>query len=168
MPCIARSENVSLSTKAGGGQLMKNDLQAVFVHGAYGDPEENWFPWLKTELEKLGYKVVVPQFPTPEGQEPEKWLPILDQAVTKFDDDLIMVGHSIGDALILKKLEQLRQPIRAAFLVSGFIGELGKPQFDSVNAPFFRTPFDWDKIKRNCRNFFIYNSDNDPYVPLEK
>jgi predicted alpha/beta hydrolase family esterase len=147
---------------------MKDNLQAVFVHGTYGNPGENWFPWLKTELEKLGYKVVAPSFPTPQDQEPEKWLSILDRAVTTFDDHLIMAGHSLGDALILRKLEQLQQPIRAAFLVSGFLGELGNSQFDPVNAPFFRIPFNWDKIKRNCHSFFVYNGDNDPYVPLEK
>lgn len=147
---------------------MKNNLQAVFIHGAYGSPQENWLPWLKTELERLGYTVVVPTFPTPEGQRPERWLPILDREVTQFDEHVIMVGHSIGVALILRKLEQLQQPIRAAFLVSGFVGELGNPQFDTINAPFFRTPFNWDKIKRNCRRFFAYNGDNDPYVPLDK
>jgi predicted alpha/beta hydrolase family esterase len=79
-----------------------------------------------------------------------------------------MVAHSIGCALILRQLERQRQPIRAAFLVSGFVGELGNPQFDPLNAPFFREPFDWNRIKSNCRHFFVYNGDNDPYVPLEK
>ena len=38
----------------------------VFIfHGTEGYPEENWFPWLKEKLEAKGYKVFVPQFPTP-------------------------------------------------------------------------------------------------------
>lgn len=147
---------------------MEKNLKAVIVHGAYGHPRENWFPWLKAELEKLGCRVVVPRFPTPEGQEPKKWLSVLDEAVSKFDDNLIMIGHSIGCALILRKLEQLRQPIRATFLVSGFVGKLGNPEFDPLNAPFFCDPLDWEKIKHNCREFFVYNGDNDPYVPLQK
>jgi len=34
------------------------------IHGAYGNPDENWIPWLKTELEKLGNRVFVPKFPS--------------------------------------------------------------------------------------------------------
>lgn len=37
----------------------------IIIHGAYGNPEENWFPWLKKELEKLDCRVFVPKFPTP-------------------------------------------------------------------------------------------------------
>jgi predicted alpha/beta hydrolase family esterase len=143
-------------------------LRVVIVHGAYGSPEENWFPWLKQELEGLGHEVIVPRFPTPEGQQVGKWLQILDQEVGEYSSNLVMVGHSLGPALILRKLEQLEEPIRAAFLVSVFVGELGLPDFDPINANFFDKPFDWEEIRHNCQEFFIYNGDNDPYVPLEQ
>lgn len=47
---------------------------AFIIHGVGGHPEENWFPWLKKELEKIGYRVFVPKFPTPEGQTLTNWL----------------------------------------------------------------------------------------------
>ncbi len=147
---------------------MKNLYKVAIVHGAYGNPKENWFPWLKTQLENEGHKVIVPQFPTPEGQDPKTWLEILDREVGKFDENLVMVGHSIGPALILRKLENVEKPIRASFLVSVFVGALGVPEFDPINRPFFDAPFNWAKIRKNCRDFYVYNSDNDPYVPLEQ
>ena len=147
---------------------MTGSLKVAIVHGAYGEPEENWFPWLRRELESLGHDVTVPRFPTPEGQELSAWLQILDQEVGEYGPHLVMVGHSLGPALILRKLGQLEEPIRAAFLISGFIGELGLPDFDPLNANFFREPFDWERVRRNCQRFFVYNSDNDPYVPLTK
>jgi hypothetical protein len=147
---------------------MKNSYRVVIIHGAYGDPGENWFPWLKEQLESKNYSVIVPKFPTPEGQEPKAWLKILDAEVGEFKDDVIMVGHSIGVALILHKLELLQKPIRAAFLVSAFVGELGLKDFDPINALFFEKTFDWNKIRKNGKEFFIYNGDNDPYVPLTK
>lgn len=141
-------------------------MRVVIVHGAYGSPEENWIPWLKQELEKLECRVIVPRFPTPEGQELNAWLEILDQAVPGWNKGIILVGHSLGPALILKKIEELKRPIRAAFLVAGAVGPIGIEEFDSINVSFFEKGFVWAEIKQNCQNFFVYNSDNDPYVPL--
>lgn len=145
-----------------------NSYKVVIVHGAYGSPDENWFPWLKQELINLGNHVVVPKFPTPEGQNLKKWLEILDDEVKDYSSDLIMVGHSLGPALILNKLELLKKPIRASFFASPFTGPLGLPDFDSINAEFTERIFDWGRIRANCKDFFIYSSDNDPYVPMQK
>lgn len=143
-------------------------MRVIIIHGAYGSPKENWIPWLKNELEKLGCEVTVPRFPTPKGQKLNKWLEILNNTIQKWDEDIIFVGHSLGPALILKKIEELGKPIKAAFLVSGFIGKLGLAEFDPINASFFEKSFNWAKIKNNCKKFFVYNSDNDPYVSLSK
>ena len=60
------------------------------------------------------------------------------------------------------------KPIKAAFFVSGFVGLLGNPAFDAPNESFIMKPFVWKKIGSNCKKFYVINSDNDPYVPLEK
>jgi predicted alpha/beta hydrolase family esterase len=139
---------------------------AIIIHGAYGSPDENWFPWLKRELEKLRLRVIAPRFPTPSGQSLESWMKVLSEYEHYFDSDLILVGHSLGVALVLRKLERLREPINAAFLVAGFATKLGDERFDKINASFFEKPFDWAKIKKNCKRFYVFHSDNDPYVPL--
>jgi len=50
-------------------------MRNIFIiHGSYGYPEENWFPWLKKELKKLGDRVFVPQFPIPkEKRRNQAW-----------------------------------------------------------------------------------------------
>lgn len=143
-------------------------MNVIIIHGAYGSPEENWLPWLKSELEKLGCEVFVPKFPTPENQSLENWMQILDTYDKYFDSDLVMIGHSLGPALVLRKLETLGMPIKAAFLVAGFLGEIGDPDFDVINSSFFGKEFEWEKIRKNCEHFEVFHSDNDPYVSPEK
>lgn len=58
-------------------------MNAFIFHGAGGHPEENWFPWLKRELEAKGLEVFVPKFPTPEGEGLEAWLKVLEPLMPK-------------------------------------------------------------------------------------
>ena len=137
------------------------------IHGAYGHPEENWFPWLKSELEKLDCRVFIPEFPTPENQSLENWLRVFKDYEQYLDKDSIVVGHSLGSAFLLNVLEKLDKPITAAFFVSGFTGLLNHP-IDEINKTFVDKRFDWQKIKQNCSKFYVFHSDNDPYVLLEE
>jgi predicted alpha/beta hydrolase family esterase len=135
------------------------------VHGVGGYPEENWFPWLKSELESLDCNVFVPQFPTPENQTLDGWLAVLDKYRGYLNGGSIVVGHSLGVSFLLNVLEENR--IRAAFLVAGFVGKIDN-EFDEGMKTFAQREFKWDKIKRNCRKFYIFYSDNDPYVKARK
>ena len=140
----------------------------IIIHGTGGNPNGNWFPWLKSELEKLDCRVFVPKFPTPENQSLENWLKVFKAYEQYLDENSIVVGHSLGPAFLLSVLENLNRPIKAAFFVVGFTGLLNNPDFDELNESFVTKSFDWAKIKNNCKRFYVINSDNDPYVPLEK
>ena len=144
------------------------NVKVFIIHGAYGNPEENWFPWLKNEFIKLGIKTFIPRFPTPEGQELNNWMKVFREYIKKMDKDSILIGHSLGPAFIMSVIETLEQPILAAFFVSGFTGLLGLSDFDEINKTITDKKFNYLKIRKNCKNFFIYNSDNDPYVPINK
>jgi predicted alpha/beta hydrolase family esterase len=121
---------------------------------------------LKEQLENLGHKVYVPKFPTPENQTLENWLKVFKKYKENLNKDSILIGHSIGCAFILSILEKIDVKIKASFLVAGFTGPIGNQYFDSINKTFTGKTFDWQKIKNNYKQFFIYHSDNDPYVPL--
>ncbi len=144
---------------------MKN---VFIIHGTYGHPEENWFPWLKSKLEKLGCKVFVPKFPTPLNQSLENWLEVFEDYKQYLNKNTIVIGHSLGPAFLLNILENLENSIKASFFVSGFTGLFGNSDFNKLNESFVDKSFDWAKIKKNCPKFFLFHSDNDPYIPLEK
>lgn len=141
-------------------------MNFFIIHGIYGHPEENWFPWLKKELEKKGYEVIVPKFPTPIGQSLESWLKIIKTQEDKINYDTVMIGHSLGAAFILNYLEQTDKEIKAAFLVAGYHKMLDN-EFKELNKSFVGKKFNWNKIIENCENFYVITSDNDPYIPLE-
>jgi len=138
------------------------------IHGAYGNPDENWIPWLKSELEKLGNRVFVPKFPTPENQSLNNWKNVFREYEEYLDKKSIVVGHSLGPAFLLNVLGGLNEPIKASFFVAGFISLLGNPTFDTINKTFVDRSFDWRTIKQNCANFYLYHSDNDPYIPMSE
>lgn len=140
----------------------------IIIHGTGGNPNGNWFPWLKSELEKLDCRVFVPKFPTTENQSLENWLKAFKDYEQYLDENSIVVGHSLGPAFLLNVLENLKRPIKSAFFVAGFTGLLGNAEFDELNKTFVTKEFDWAKIKNNCKRFYVINSNNDPYVPLEK
>lgn len=142
----------------------------VFIfHGAYGSPSESWIPWLREELEKIGCKVFVPAFPTPENQSLESWLGVFKRFEDSVDENTVFVGHSLGANFILHLLERTGKRIRAAFLVAGFVTPVVDPEgrFNRINRTFYEKKLGWSKINGGCRDFYVINSDDDPYVTLE-
>ena len=92
---------------------------------------------------------------------------VIEPYLETIDADTVLVGHSLGPAFILSLLEKINVPIKACFFVAGWIGPLGKEEFDSINTTLVEKDFDWDKIKQNCAEFTLYGSDNDPYIPID-
>ena len=143
------------------------NMNTVFlIHGAYGNPQENWFPWLAAELQKLGVTVIAPKFPTPEDQSLDNWFLTFKNYEDFIDSETIFIAHSLGPAFVLRILERTKQPVNACFFVAPFIAPLGNPTFDDINKTFLESPFNWTLIRSLCLSFTVMSSDNDPYVPL--
>jgi len=139
--------------------------RAIIVHCWAGHSGYAWYPWAKKQLESLGYTVSVPDMLDTENPKLENWLPQLQKLVGEPDENLLLIGHSIGSVAILRYLETLEanQKVNKAVLVAGFTDDLG---FDKLTN-FFKTPLDLAKIKIKSKNgFVIIQSDNDPYVPM--
>jgi hypothetical protein len=140
----------------------------IFIfHGTEGYPEENWFPWLKGELEARGYKVFVPQFPTPPVVPAKiaEWFDVLKDYEQYINEDTILIGHSLGGVFALRVLEKLSHPLKAVFLTGTPIGV--KPILNyERDSSFSGFSFDWPTIKTKVKYFAVFQSDNDPFVSL--
>ncbi len=141
----------------------------IFIfHGTEGYPEENWFPWLKNEMEQKGHKVFVPQFPSPPviAAKIDEWFAVLKDYKQYIDENTIIAGHSLGGVFALRVLEKLDHPVKAVALVGAPIGLKPLANFDRDNS-FSGFDFNWQKIKNNARHFIVFHSDDDPWVGLE-
>ena len=134
------------------------------IHGSFGNPKENWFPWLKCELERSGCEVVIPEFPTPENQSLEEWKRVFEEYKTRLDEESIVIGHSTGAVFLLSILEELNKKVKACYLISCFTS---MPNNLDINKTFTEKEFDWNKIKNNVEHIKLYHSDNDPHIDLK-
>ncbi len=70
-------------------------MKAIFIPGnGGGTPKDNWFPYLKRELEKLGITVIDQNFPDSDLARAKYWLPFIKTLGA--DENTILVGHSSG------------------------------------------------------------------------
>lgn len=144
-------------------------MNAFIIHGTGGSPEGNWFPWLKERLESIGVTTYVPRFPLNEEQSLTNWMNEFDKYREYLNEDSIIIGHSLGPGFILNILENIDFKIRAAFLVSPFLGAVNNEYYDARNKTFvIDKDFDFEKIKKHCSKFYTYHGNDDPYVPLAK
>lgn len=144
-------------------------MQNVLIfHGTEGHPGENWFPWLKEQLENSGFNVIIPQFPSPPvvPAKISEWFDVLKNYEKYINEDTIIIGHSLGGLFTLRLLEKIEKPIKAAVFVGAPIGIKPILYYDRDKS-FSGFDFDWQKIKNNASKFVVYHSDNDPYVCLE-
>jgi hypothetical protein len=145
------------------GKFMKN---ALIIHSAANNSQGNWFPWLKSELQKKGYKVWLPDLPNPNEPIHNDWLhAIFSNQNWHFNDESIIIGHSAGATMALRVLEAVSEgiKIKKVILVSGVL-ELGTlPTTYPYKRDLIAKPFNWLKIKTSAKQFYFIHSDNDPY-----
>ncbi|MFH1261779.1 MAG: alpha/beta fold hydrolase [Candidatus Micrarchaeota archaeon] len=144
---------------------MKN--KKAFIFHCWGGQGRNcWRGWLADQLTVLGFEVLCPDFPNTNEPQLEEWMAEVRKHVKRFDENWILVGHSLGCPTILRVLESLDEDERigGAFLVAGFAKDLGIPETRS----FMEKEFDWEKINSKCEKFVVINSDNDPFIELKE
>ena len=145
----------------------------IIVHRWEGNPEADWYPWLKKELLGKGFEVLVPELPDPEAPDIETWVSALAEAVGTPDEQTILVGHSLGGQTILRYLAGLNnQKVGGVVLVAPWFKLTPEAtpdeEFKAIADPWLNTPLDFEKAKQAAGKIVAIFSDNDPYVPLDQ
>jgi predicted alpha/beta hydrolase family esterase len=138
--------------------------RAILIHGnGNSQPTDNWLPYLKRELEKLGVKVDAPQFPDTELARSSYWLPFLEKEL-KVDQNTFIVGHSSGAIAAMRYAET--HLILGCALIGAYYTDLGI-ETEKLSG-YFNTPWDWEAIKKNQKWIIQFAGANDPWIPISE
>ena len=133
----------------------------IFVHGNQ-TPHWSfaWAPWLKTELDALGFETFFETMPDSIIARAEYWLPFLKDYVQVGEND-VLIGWSSGAVAAMRYAEEQR--IKGSILVSPCYTDLGDDL--EKQSGYYDAPWQWNKIKLNQQNIALFYGDDDPFIP---
>ncbi|MBI2618187.1 alpha/beta hydrolase [Candidatus Kaiserbacteria bacterium] len=156
-----------------------NKLQVIYIHGGEGwstyeeyltylkttdvivDPRgEAPKRWSKTLSERLGddFQVLSIQMPSKQNAKYNEWKIWFERHFQFFDNEVVLIGHSLGANFLAKYLSENTFPRRilSLHLVAGCFGEPG----------WFELPKDLSNIEKQTKDIVIYHSHDDDVVPF--
>ncbi|WP_243293065.1 alpha/beta hydrolase [Bacillus sp. FJAT-47783] len=141
--------------------------QVLFIHSAGVQGPHQGSTNLASYLQKSfgdEYNLLVPKMPNPENPEYTLWKAQLAKELTTLNNDIILIGHSLGSSVLLKYLseEVCQLSISGLFMIS---------------APYWGKDEDWQNNDYTLRyhfalklppisEVFFYHSRNDEIVPF--
>ena len=144
--------------------------RVFIVHGWGFNPEMNWYPWLKKQLENKNFRVFVLKMPNTDEPKIKSWISFLSKNVGKPDKNTYFVGHSIGCQTIMRYLEKINSKIGGAVFIAGWFNltNLEDEEVENIAEPWLMTKIDFQKVKNNINKLTVILSSNDPYNCLEE
>lgn len=142
--------------------------RVFIIHGWAGTPDRDWLSWLKKELEKRNFDVIVPLMPETDNPKIEKWIPTFSNFLKNPDRNTYFVGHSMGCQAIARYLETLPKSVKigGVVFVAGFFKRLTglNDEEKAIADPWIISSIDLDKVKSHIVKSIAIFSDNDPFV----
>jgi predicted alpha/beta hydrolase family esterase len=138
--------------------------RAIIIHGWDQKPDQEWLPWLGKQLQEKGWKVDLPEMPNTKNPNLTEWTETLKKL--KPDKDTLLIGHSLANALIMKYLEEVANPVRGTVMVAAWDWLL--EDVKEYHQTFFENGFDYEKIKARKLPLTMVQSTNDPYIDFER
>jgi predicted alpha/beta hydrolase family esterase len=119
-----------------------------------------WAPWLKSELEKLGFKTFFETMPDSIMARSKYWLPFLKDYAQVNEND-VLIGWSSGATAAMRYAEN--NTIRGSILISPSYTDLDDEL--EKQSGYFGQAWQWHNIKANQHHIGLIWGDDDPYIP---
>ena len=135
--------------------------KVIIIHGNGGcTAGDFWYPRVEQECAALGLTVVNETFPDNVKARAAYWLPHLEELGA--DEDTILIGHSSGAVAAMRYAET--HQLLGSILVGVCHTDLGDG-FEAASG-YYREPWQWQKIRENQPWIGIFNSTDDPCIPV--
>ncbi|WP_259362958.1 RBBP9/YdeN family alpha/beta hydrolase [Curtobacterium sp. ME12] len=135
------------------------------MHGYTADPSQKWFPWITETLHRQNISVHIPAMPDPHHPDVAAWEAAAAEAIGQPDDNLVIVGHSLGCITTLRVLSALQKPwqLGGLIMVSGFDAPVPTlPTLDPFTTP---AAVDYPQIRARTQFRSVLTSNTDSIVP---
>ncbi len=123
--------------------------------------------WKARLQETLGteYDVLAPRMPNASDAQYAEWALLFKKILPLLDDNLILVGHSLGASFLVRYLseEQVSKRIRATFIVAGAYST----DMEDMTSE-FAAPSSLALFEQQSGHVFLYHSKDDPVVPFSE
>lgn len=142
-------------------------MRAVVIHRWDGNPNSDWYPWLKNELDNKGFKVKIPTMPNTSEPKIKAWVSHLKKIVGELDNETYFVAHSIGCQTVMRFLEKenYNGKIGKMVFVAGWfkLDNLEDEEVKEIANPWTNTPINFNKVKEKISKITVFLSSNEPY-----
>lgn len=140
--------------------------RALIIPDTIESKNRTGLEWLKQELEKRNIETEIPDFP--KEYNFQEWDKAFASIAKETDINTIFIAIGGGVPFLLKQIQTRPLPNRAIFLIAGFATKPNNEKYDEQFEETITEPIDFKEIKKKSMRFFIYNSHDDPLVPIEK
>lgn len=124
--------------------------------------QEKWKPWLSQQM--LDTDVLLPTFPNGYNATYDEWKIYFEKILPLLEDDVQLVGHSLGAMFLAKYLNdnRLKQPVKRLVLVAGAYDDESTEDLGSFKVTSARN------LPKSADEIHLFHSEDDPVVPFSE
>lgn len=147
--------------------------RVYLIHARGAHPNSYWYPWVRTNLEKLDFDVQTPHLPGIRRPKQAEWLPRLGKLISRVDLDTYFIGHGVGCQAALRFLNTMPKNVRCGgvVLVAGWVCtpsyDIGSRDQIAVYKDWLVPSLDLSTVARRSHRFTAIFSNNDTHVPRD-
>ncbi len=144
---------------------MKN---VMLIHGFNGVPKV--YTYFKEKLEEKGYNIIIPEFPTKTNITIDGFFKVFDKYKEYFNNELIVIAHSIGNAMFIKYISKNNLNVGLYISLAGFAKSFiteGRDDLNTVIAPITISMEERKKFITLVKDRYSIYSNDDHIVPFQ-